>query len=122
MFFIYCHPDPRRMWQGGPVLQLMTPDPGNPGNRRIVPNHRFASTKPHVIEKKLPRIAVFRPGASQGCLGCSGEHSGRVWRSFGRARVAGGSRAAADDTRSGTSGGDCPKTPFQRNLMLLKLG
>ena len=55
--FNYRHPDPRRMWKGGPVLQPMTPDPGNnrdPGNPAIVPNRRFVSTKPHVIEKDLP--------------------------------------------------------------------
>ena len=34
-----------RVWQGGPVLQLMTPDPGNPGNQGIVPNHRFYQAK-----------------------------------------------------------------------------
>ena len=51
------------LWEGlegkrGPVLQPMTPDPGNnrdPGNPGIVPNRRFASTKPHVIEKKLAK-------------------------------------------------------------------
>ena len=41
------------------------------------------------------------PGASQAGLGCSGEQSGAVLRSFGGACVAGGSRSAADDTRSG---------------------
>ena len=44
------------LWEGleGPVLQPMTPDPGNPGNSRetrIVPNRRFASTKPHVLRE-----------------------------------------------------------------------
>ena len=82
--FNYRHPDPRRVLQGGPVLGLMTPDPGNNRNQRIVPNHRFTLTKPCVIVKKLSRIAVFGPGASQGGLGCSGGHFGRVWRSFGR--------------------------------------
>ena len=27
----YRHPDPRRVWKGGPKLQSMTPDPGLTG-------------------------------------------------------------------------------------------
>ena len=76
--FNYRHPGPRRVWKRGPVLQPMTPDPGNPGNSRetrIVPNRRFASTKLHVIEKSSQNNCFWTRGKSR----WSGVLWGALW-------------------------------------------
>ena len=53
----YRYPDPRRVWQGGTVLQLMTPDPASRSNSGACP-------KPYVLLRKtnmsLPPKLCFR--------------------------------------------------------------
>ena len=69
------------------MLQPMTPDLGNPGNTRIVPNHRFASTKPHVIEKNFKNSCFWTRGKSRwsGVLwGALWEGLEELWESSGK--------------------------------------
>ena len=46
---LLSHPAPQRVWQGGPVLKLMTPFPGHPAP---VPNHNVFSIENYCFARQ----------------------------------------------------------------------
>ena len=54
------HPDPRRVWKGGPISHPMTPDPWNPRNGDTRDNSR----PPLPLQTSIEKLTSGPPGRS----------------------------------------------------------